>query len=235
MYQTALPWRWRSHRLTPASQSYWPGCPATIAHPQPSVLNSMCTVQYRQPTGLHLPWPKNLRLALSKRSLSKKRCRHVASLGVAGAPSPSPMGAWEVPSPQSASSVCSSTVSRTSGRHRHIHCQAYGCDRRARRNCSRNIEREHAAAKFTHAVLTGEEVKTSAVAVVALVGIIFVECIVFAGGDVDDAALTDVRPSKAKRASVSNIATRVLVSNHWVLNIQVNRWKTIFTHQPPRN
>src|SRR5437773_9012200 len=42
--------------------------------------------------------------------VSKKRCRQVASFGVAGAPSPSPMGAWEVPSPQSASSLCSSTV-----------------------------------------------------------------------------------------------------------------------------
>ena len=47
--------------------------------------------------------------------VSKKRCRHVASLGVAGAPSPSPMGAWEVPSPQSASSLCSSTVSAPAG------------------------------------------------------------------------------------------------------------------------
>src|SRR6266550_7165673 len=45
-----------------------------------------------------------------QKTLSKKRRRHVASLRVAGAPSPSPMGAWEVPSPQSASSVCSSTV-----------------------------------------------------------------------------------------------------------------------------
>src|SRR6266404_7385756 len=44
-----------------------------------------------------------------QKTLSKKRCRHVASLGVAGAPSPSPMGACEVPSPQSASSLCSST------------------------------------------------------------------------------------------------------------------------------
>src|SRR6476660_5413756 len=46
---------------------------------------------------------------------SKKRCRHVASLGVAGAPSPSPIGAWEVPSPQSASSLCSSTVKVPAG------------------------------------------------------------------------------------------------------------------------
>src|SRR5436190_1513390 len=42
--------------------------------------------------------------------VSKKRCRHVASLGVAGAPIPSSPVACEVPSPQSASSLCSSTV-----------------------------------------------------------------------------------------------------------------------------
>src|SRR6266403_6029543 len=50
-----------------------------------------------------------------QKTLSKKRCRHVASLGVAGAPSPSPMGACEVPSPQSASSLCSSTVTAPVG------------------------------------------------------------------------------------------------------------------------
>src|SRR6266576_5383889 len=50
-----------------------------------------------------------------QKTLSKKRCRHVASLGVAGAPSPSHMGAWEVPSPQSASSLCSSTVTAPTG------------------------------------------------------------------------------------------------------------------------
>src|SRR4029450_4406100 len=42
--------------------------------------------------------------------VSKNRCRHVASLVVAGAPSPSSPGATDVPSPQSASSLCSSTV-----------------------------------------------------------------------------------------------------------------------------
>src|SRR5213592_889586 len=42
--------------------------------------------------------------------VSKKRCRHVASLGVAGAPVPSSPDAWDVPSPQSASSLCNSTV-----------------------------------------------------------------------------------------------------------------------------
>src|SRR5438552_13430706 len=47
--------------------------------------------------------------SLVQKIVSKKRCRHVASLGVAGAPSPSSPDAWEVPSPQSASSTCSST------------------------------------------------------------------------------------------------------------------------------
>src|SRR4029453_11966828 len=42
--------------------------------------------------------------------VSKKRCRHVASFVVAGAPSSSSPGATDVPSPQSASSLCSSTV-----------------------------------------------------------------------------------------------------------------------------
>src|ERR1043166_9754388 len=42
--------------------------------------------------------------------VSKKRCLHVASFGVAGAPSPSSPVAWEVPSPQSARSLCSSTI-----------------------------------------------------------------------------------------------------------------------------
>ena len=44
-----------------------------------------------------------------QKMVSKKRCRHVASFVVAGAPSPSSHGAMEVPSPQSASSLCSST------------------------------------------------------------------------------------------------------------------------------
>src|ERR1044071_4730613 len=38
--------------------------------------------------------------------VSKKRCLHVASFGVAGAPSPSSPVAWEVPSPQSARRLC---------------------------------------------------------------------------------------------------------------------------------
>ena len=42
--------------------------------------------------------------------VSKKRCRHVTSLAVAGAPSPSSPLASDVPSPQSSSNTCSSTV-----------------------------------------------------------------------------------------------------------------------------
>src|SRR5439155_21872743 len=44
-----------------------------------------------------------------QKMVPKKRCRHVASLVVAGAPSPSSPGACDVPSPQSASSLCNST------------------------------------------------------------------------------------------------------------------------------
>src|SRR5438046_1225220 len=47
--------------------------------------------------------------SVAQKTVSKKRCRHVASLVVAGAPSPSSPGATDVPSPQSASSLCSST------------------------------------------------------------------------------------------------------------------------------
>src|ERR1041384_5771719 len=42
--------------------------------------------------------------------VSKKRCLHVASFGGAGAPSPSSPVATDVPSPQSPSSLCNSTV-----------------------------------------------------------------------------------------------------------------------------
>ena len=71
---------------------------------------------------LHTYWPTRLTdwLALTvgeksppcvvQKIVSKKRCRHVASLGVAGAPLPSSPGAWDVPSPQSASNLCSSVV-----------------------------------------------------------------------------------------------------------------------------
>src|SRR6266446_10985662 len=45
-----------------------------------------------------------------QKMVSKKRCRHVASLGVAGAPMPSSPDAWDVPSPQAASSLRNSTV-----------------------------------------------------------------------------------------------------------------------------
>src|SRR5438093_13016869 len=56
--------------------------------------------------------------SLVQKIVSKNRCRHVASLGVAGAPSPSSPGAIDVPSPQSASSLCSSTVRAVSRRVR---------------------------------------------------------------------------------------------------------------------
>jgi len=45
-----------------------------------------------------------------QKMVSKKRWRHVASVGVAGAPMPSSPDAWDVPSPQAASSLCNSTV-----------------------------------------------------------------------------------------------------------------------------
>src|SRR5260370_18799610 len=48
--------------------------------------------------------------SVAQKIVSKKRCRHVASLVVAGAPVPSSPGATDVPSPQSASSLCSSTI-----------------------------------------------------------------------------------------------------------------------------
>ena len=89
---------------------------------------------------------------------------------------------------------------RTSGRHRQIHAQAYGCDRRARRNASSNIEREHAAPEFTHAVLTGEEVKTSAVAVVALSRIVLVESVVLAGRNADHGRASRAGADTTERA-----------------------------------
>ena len=48
---------------------------------------------------------------------------------------------------------------------------------------SGNIKREHTAAEFTHSVLTGEEVQTSAVAVIAFSRVILVEGVVFAWRD----------------------------------------------------
>ena len=89
--------------------------------------------------------------SLVQKIVSKKRCRHVASLGVAGAPSPSSPDAMDVPSPQSASSLCSSTGrARIRGVLRHVHAEGHGCYRRAGRNVSSNVECKHAAAKFTH-------------------------------------------------------------------------------------
>src|SRR6266550_3423886 len=45
-----------------------------------------------------------------QKTVSKRRWRHVASLGVAGAPMPSSPGATDVPSPHSASNLCNSTI-----------------------------------------------------------------------------------------------------------------------------
>src|SRR6266436_10056033 len=59
---------------------------------------------------LALTVPEKSPPSVVQKIVSKKRCRHVASLGVAGAPVPSSPGATDVPSPQSASSLCSSTV-----------------------------------------------------------------------------------------------------------------------------
>src|SRR5262249_55188844 len=66
-------------------------CPTTLTH------WLALTVAEKSP-----PWA-------AQKIVSKNRCRHVASPDVAGAPSPSCPGACEVPSPQSASSLCSST------------------------------------------------------------------------------------------------------------------------------
>ena len=85
------------------------------SHPQPSVLNSTCTCPVPPTDWLALTVAEKSPPCVVQKTLSKKRCRHVASLGVAGAPSPSPMGAWDVPSPQSASSLRSSTVTAPAG------------------------------------------------------------------------------------------------------------------------
>src|SRR5439155_26533932 len=45
-----------------------------------------------------------------QKMVSKKRWRHVASLGVAGAPMPSCPAPWDVPSPQSATNLCNPTI-----------------------------------------------------------------------------------------------------------------------------
>src|SRR5438874_9183238 len=59
---------------------------------------------------LALTVPEKSPPCVSQKIVSKNRCRHVASLVVAGAPMPSSSLALEVPSPQSASSTCNSTV-----------------------------------------------------------------------------------------------------------------------------
>src|SRR5437773_11849956 len=77
---------------------------------------------------------------LVQKMVSKKRCRHVASLGVAGAPSPSPMGAWEGSFAQIGKQLVQLDGERTSRSHRHVHGKAYGCDRRAGWNSSRYVD-----------------------------------------------------------------------------------------------
>src|SRR5207244_5871221 len=57
---------------------------------------------------------------MAHKMVSKKRCRHVASLVVADAPSPSSPGARDVPSPKLASSLCSSPVRAVSSSVRDV-------------------------------------------------------------------------------------------------------------------
>src|SRR5438309_10435612 len=69
---------------------------------------------------------------MAQKIVSKKRCRHVASLVVAGAPSPSSPGACEVPSPQSAvgKQLVQLDDSRSlEQRSRHIQADTHGCER----------------------------------------------------------------------------------------------------------
>jgi hypothetical protein len=68
-------------------------------------------------------------------------------------------------------------------RSRHVHAESRGFDRRTRRNAPGNIERKHTAAKFSHVRSTGEQVKTDAIAAVAVSGNVLVECVVLAGSD----------------------------------------------------
>ena len=77
------------------------------------------------------------------------------------------------------------------------------------RNSSSYVERKHAAAKFTHAVLTGEEMKTRAVTGIAINRIILIKSVVFAGVTLIIAAPTDVALAQSS-AVTSNIASRVL-------------------------
>jgi hypothetical protein len=98
---------------------------------------------------------------------------------------------------------------RTGRRHRHVHAQAYGCDRRAGRDNSGDVEGEHTAAEFTHAVLTGEEVKTSAVAMIALGRVVLVEVLSLLGKMLIVAAFTNVAPVQPS-AVVSISASDIL-------------------------
>ena len=62
-----------------------------------------------QQTGLRSLSAEKSPPCVLQKIVSKKRCRHVTSLGVAGAPVTFfSIGAMDVPSPQSASSLCNS-------------------------------------------------------------------------------------------------------------------------------
>jgi hypothetical protein len=79
---------------------------------------------------LALTVPEKSPPSVVQKIVSKKRCRHVASFVVAGAPSPSSPGATDVPSPQSASTLCSSTVrSGIETSSRHVQAQSHAEDR----------------------------------------------------------------------------------------------------------
>ena len=73
-------------------------------------------------------------------------------------------GASDVPSPQSASSLCSSAVRGLSGPG-HVHAEAHTRNRRAGRDVSRDVECDHTPAEFTHDRLTGKEVHARALLV----------------------------------------------------------------------
>ena len=91
----------------------------------------------------------------------------------------------------------SRSIGRDSGA---IQTEGHAYDRRAGPNASRDVEGEHASAEFTHGVLTGKEVKTNAIAVVALSRIVLVERIIFAGNDADSRRVDRTCGSTAKRS-----------------------------------
>ena len=119
------------------------------------------------------------------------------------------MGAWDGSFSPISKQLMQFDSFRTGGCHRHVHGQGHGCDRITRRNCSRNIEGDHTAAEFTHAILAGEEVKTSAVAVVALSRIGPYRVLSLVGVMLMMFAVAVVAPAKPS-AHMSDIASRVL-------------------------